>query len=396
MTTRTAYVRATSENASLTPAPSVTNSEPSEKLHLSRILFLSKCIFPPLSLLEKRGVRFYRVYLKANQVLMAHGGFTHYGINLVSGETHSFASNFVTESWFKEGGPEFIIHFFQWVQRLQTLSKTKYEKTTRLKALMLEHDISENQLKESFNVCPQAFACTMLQGMRQDLRHHLSDPTIAVKSYTMSREEVQSTISKLSEALYLLHQMRSFIHKIDARASVCVCKVAWYQQQQPQQLQQQQSHSSDDDRDTASMTHRRSSSHESDIGALSSSSRYPLRFGRNRKNFITPSDDEERKTSAVNINDDDDDEEKKVETTTSATRTTATITDQRGYSKISDLLLRLKPRNSNDDISTVEYNTLSDDKNWYDATAIALSTSRSSIREVIEEAVNAVPDIATA
>ena len=87
----------------------------------SRVSLHAKNLFPPLSLLAKHDVQYYRVSLKAGQVLTAHGGFAHYGFNTSKCETHALASNMVTEEWLLTGGPEFLVRHFEWVKQLQEL-----------------------------------------------------------------------------------------------------------------------------------------------------------------------------------------------------------------------------------------------------------------------------------
>src|SRR4051812_36736444 len=43
------------------------------------IPFYSKNLFPPESLLKEYGIKYYKIELQPGQILMAHGGFAHYG-----------------------------------------------------------------------------------------------------------------------------------------------------------------------------------------------------------------------------------------------------------------------------------------------------------------------------
>jgi hypothetical protein len=121
---------------------------------LASILLYSKTLFPPLSLLKKYGIQHHTVTLRAGQVLIAHGGFAHYGFSTAAGETHSFASNFMTEQWLLTGGPEFVVDFFTWVKEMQQRNVTL--------AQMEESGISANQMAIALNTWPAAYTCSLL------------------------------------------------------------------------------------------------------------------------------------------------------------------------------------------------------------------------------------------
>jgi len=204
------------------PAPAPTAA--ADVATLSRILLFSKNLFPPLSLLAKHGIKYYRIPLKAGQVLIAHGGFSHCGFSTAKGETHSIASNMVTERWLTTGGPEFLIHFFEWVQRLSQMDKASAgmgKGRSKLRAQLDELGISIDQLSTALNVCPPAYACGLLRGMKADLlryarafsqRATASAPDV-VGLYTLTAEETGAAIVKLDRAMELLHAVRSFLQQ---------------------------------------------------------------------------------------------------------------------------------------------------------------------------------------
>ena len=196
---------------------------------LSRILLFSKNLFPPLSLLDKHGIQYYRIPLKAGQVLIAHGGFAHFGFSTAKGETHSFATNVATEAWLTTGGPEFIIHFFEWVaglDRMDEVDTGRNRGRSKLHPLLKEHGISAAQLTCALNACPPSYTCSLLHGIKADLLQHVRDPSRTVCQYALTSQQAQAVIAKLDSALVLLHAARSFLRRHyadDVERLVCTC-----------------------------------------------------------------------------------------------------------------------------------------------------------------------------
>jgi hypothetical protein len=83
--------------------------------------------------------------LKAGQVLIAHGGFAHYGFSTAKSETHSLASNMVTEDWFRTGGPQFLVRYYDWVKTLQQIKD--------LDKHLQEHGLTTEHLANALNQC---------------------------------------------------------------------------------------------------------------------------------------------------------------------------------------------------------------------------------------------------
>lgn len=191
---------------------------------LSRIPFYAKNLFPPLSLLEKHDVAFYRVPLKAGQVLIAHGGFAHCGFSTAKGETHSLASNMVTEQWFCAGGPEFLVRYFEWVQQLQAM-----QPDGALDAQLHACGLTRDQLANALNLCPPTFSCSLLRGMKLDLQRHIQgDSKRCVATYTLDVGSAQKAAATLDRALQLLHEVRPLLeaYYVDPGSDqfqVCTC-----------------------------------------------------------------------------------------------------------------------------------------------------------------------------
>jgi hypothetical protein len=174
---------------------------------LSPIPFYSKNLFPPLSLLAKHQARYYRVTLKAGQVLMAHGGFAHFGFSTEKGETHSLASNMMTEHWLRAGGPEFLVRYFEWVLKLQAMPNGALDQ--ELHACGLTHD----QLANALNLCPPNFSCSLLRGMKSDLQRHIQGGSKrCIAAYTtLDIGNAQKAVALLERALQLLHEVRPLL-----------------------------------------------------------------------------------------------------------------------------------------------------------------------------------------
>lgn len=199
---------------------------------LSSIPFYSKNLFPPLSLLDKHDVQYYRVPLKAGQVLMAHGGFAHYGFSTSKSETYSLASNMVTEEWFRTGGPQFLVRYFEWVKEMQRLATTgsspSSSQSTSFEEQLQAHGITFHQLANALNLCPPSFSCALLRGMKADLRRHLNKKQ-CVATYTLDPAEIDTTLLALDRAHSLLHEVRPFLERfyVDSNSTlfqVCSCQ----------------------------------------------------------------------------------------------------------------------------------------------------------------------------
>jgi hypothetical protein len=207
---------------------------------LARIPFFSKCLFPPLSLLTKHGVRFYRVSLTAGQVLMAHGGFAHYGFSTSSGETLSLASNLFTQEWFKQGGPEFMVQYFEWVQQLVEAEEQAGGREG-FEAVLGKYGITTMQLANALNICPPSYTCSLLHGVIMDLQCHLEDKSRCVGGpYALDPKETEEVLTRLTRSHTLLHQVRPFLREyyLDPDSElfqVCDCKGIEEEQEQQEE-----------------------------------------------------------------------------------------------------------------------------------------------------------------
>jgi len=194
---------------------------------LSRIAFYSKSLFPPLSLLQKHDVQYYCVTLTSGQVLLAHGGFAHYGFSTTAGETLSLASNLFTQEWLTEGGPQFLVDYGVWVQQLAALEdevgRAEFEE------LLSSHGLTLDQLANALNVCPPAYTCQLLRALKAELQDHLHHPERCVCGpHTLTSQEATSVFQLLLEAHHLLHTARPFLERyyVDPSSEyfqVCSC-----------------------------------------------------------------------------------------------------------------------------------------------------------------------------
>jgi hypothetical protein len=186
----------------------------SELRVIARALLYSKQLFPPMELLRQFKIDHYELTLRANQVLLAHGGFAHFGFNLARGETHSFAINIASVEWFRTGGPEFVVRFFSWVKLLANMpSQVEF---------LSAHGLDANTVSMALNQCPHAFSCSWLSGMVAEL----SNPRCMI---ALSIEERTTYMGQLRTALRVLHdpEVHSFIKKQTFEKdpdSVCNCE----------------------------------------------------------------------------------------------------------------------------------------------------------------------------
>jgi len=192
---------------------------------LSRIAFFSKSLFPPLSLLKKHDVQHYCVTLTSGQVLIAHGGFAHYGFSTTAGETLSLASNLFTQEWLKEGGPQFLVEYGVWVQHLATL-EDEVGGRAEFEQLLSSHGLTLDQLANALNVCPPAYTCQLLHALKVELQDHLQHPDRCVCGpYALTKEEATSVLQLVGEAHHLLHAARPFLERYYVDPSSEYCQV---------------------------------------------------------------------------------------------------------------------------------------------------------------------------
>lgn len=177
---------------------------------LSEVLFYSKSLFPPLSLLQKYGVTYRRVVLKAGQVFVAHGGYAHFGFSTDPGETHSLACNIMTENWLVSGGPEFVLDYFEWVSQLAEMKNVE----AGLEAM----GITTAHLANALNTCPHGFTCAMFKALQKDLegfRLRSNGCTEHVFSYSLNHFAVETALISIHFALAVLHKpsVRGFLDR---------------------------------------------------------------------------------------------------------------------------------------------------------------------------------------
>ena len=206
---------------------------------IAPVLLYSKSLLPPLSLLHAYGIQFHRLQLRAGQVLVAHGGFAHYGFSTGAGETHAFACNIMSEEWLISGGPEFVIQFFEWVLDLSDLSPQ--EIVDELTACGLQ----EHHLANALNTCPPAYSCTLLRALRDDLQRYQGsiregssgggggeyEGPPARGHYTLTIQQSQKALATLDTALDVLHHsdVRAFLQRVfvdaeDDQTQICTCQ----------------------------------------------------------------------------------------------------------------------------------------------------------------------------
>lgn len=198
---------------------------------LSDTLLYSKSLFPPLSLLSKHSIRHHRVQLNAGQVLVAHGGFAHCGFSTGAGETHAFACNIMTEQWLVSGGPQFVLHYLEWIWQLsQDVPAEAIDQALAAMGLSLHH------LGNAFNACPPAYTCDLLTALQADLRWYVNNhgPSTASAApryqYTITIPQAQAALSAIHACLVLLHraEVRVLLRKYyvvqgDAHLQLCKC-----------------------------------------------------------------------------------------------------------------------------------------------------------------------------
>jgi hypothetical protein len=221
---------------------------------LCRLLLYSKQLFPPLSLLQKHGVEYHRVRLRGGQVLVAHGGYAHFGFSTDSGETVSFACNVISAAWLKDG-LAFLRDYWQWLTQLAQHKQNTLDPccrshsapdsdpsdpsdTTDTTACHLLHAA----LTLALNVCPPAYCCCLLHGLLVDLQAaapaSADDPRPAnapppLGDYSsLSDADKQQHIETIQIILRSMHtkEVRAFLrHKDTAPADpdivwLCKCK----------------------------------------------------------------------------------------------------------------------------------------------------------------------------
>ena len=168
----------------------------------ARVLLYTKQLFPPLTLLQQHGVRYEVKELRANETITAHGGSVHFGFNTEAGETLAFAINHVTQEWLRDG-PQFLVDFFTWAQRLQAVP--------RLAGLLASCSLSLQQLKEAFNLCPHFITCNFVRGLVADLHDLLDGNKNSVclqLNEHLTTETCRESLTHLSSAFKLIHETR--------------------------------------------------------------------------------------------------------------------------------------------------------------------------------------------
>lgn len=211
--------------------PAMTVSTENTRI-LSKIPFYAKNLLPPYSLLREHGIEFKTILLQSGQVLIASGSFAHFGWTTMRSwtDSHSLASHMVTEEWLQQGGPQFLVQYFKWVQQLQQMEDLDQQ--------LKEYALAPHQLTDALNQCPPLYACSMLRGMTTNLRHHLNPETKCkcVGKYSFNDADTEKYLALLDEAKSLLHEVRPFLINIYVRPlspplsysslyKVCQCKL---------------------------------------------------------------------------------------------------------------------------------------------------------------------------
>jgi hypothetical protein len=178
--------------------------DPASMGPIARIYLLSKQLFPPLSLLQEHGVKYLAVRVKAGQVLMAHGGYAHFGFSTSPAETNSLACNVVSLSWLQWGGLQFLEDYWEWVSTLSShklLAEPPAHQTPTAKMeppnLMCDAHAS---LPLALNTCPPAYTCRFLHGLLLDLQAEgQSQPTVVDYSSldNQTKEEYRQQIQRI-------------------------------------------------------------------------------------------------------------------------------------------------------------------------------------------------------
>lgn len=215
-------------HAHLAGEPGQDHDDDATSSTVASVMFYSKSLLPPLSLLREHDVQFHQLQLRAGQVLVAHGGFAHYGFNTGAGETHAFACNIMTEDWLVNGGPQFVVQFFEGILDLSDLEPE--ELSNELAACGLD----EQHLAKALNTCPPAYSCALLTAVRDDLQRHVSprqDRPSPQVIYTLPLPQIRKALAGLDAALDLLHHadVRSFLERAyvvpkDTASQLCTCE----------------------------------------------------------------------------------------------------------------------------------------------------------------------------
>jgi hypothetical protein len=141
-----------------------------QPLHARLLLHASRRFMPPIALLEKHSVQRYEVTLEAGQMLIAHGGFAHYGFSTCAGETVSVARNLFTANFLIDGGLQFVMLFYTDILQL---SKEAVITSDDGRTFCWSHDvIGWEDLCQALNRCPQGYTCAVLRGLAENISTH--------------------------------------------------------------------------------------------------------------------------------------------------------------------------------------------------------------------------------
>jgi hypothetical protein len=197
-------------------------------LIMGRALLYSKQLWPPLSLLQKHGIEYSRIVLRAGQVLTAAGDCAHFGFSTHPGQTVSVASNMATERWLKRGLP-FLIDFFTWLGELDKIVAQQQAAwvppplppppPSRTVAHQLKSPL-ELAAKSTY-LCPINFACSFVRGLYADMDAMLHGtepvceyPLLAALAEEQRRQRLDQHQRQCATIVQLIHKRRPDILKM--------------------------------------------------------------------------------------------------------------------------------------------------------------------------------------
>ena len=180
-------------------------------LVMGRAQLLAKEFFFPRSVLRAKGIECHQMTLKAGEVLIAHGGFAHFGYSTHPGSTLSVSTNVVTDDWLEQGLP-FLLQHFQWVTRLakEVLPAAAAAAAAARPAddarLSVEEDTLLRLANEAINMCPCTFVCSFLRGLLAEADSALAGrPTLCTYSITRDRARWATIRQQCLDVLTLIH-----------------------------------------------------------------------------------------------------------------------------------------------------------------------------------------------
>jgi len=170
--------------------------------------------------LREHHITYHEITLKANHILIAHGGCAHFGFTTEPGETISFAINYAPVRWMDQDVVEFILDYFRWIDKLQKQYPTK----DAMMKTLTEAGCSEQEFVDALNICPHNYTCSFLSGLKHDLTKSTKGSGAKHQYPTLSLDAKQRILDTVESILSLVRdkELRAWYGKW-RKDQACIC-----------------------------------------------------------------------------------------------------------------------------------------------------------------------------